>query len=61
MEAPTGAVRAVLTRESRKAVGVRVPLLPPWMLVSEHLTVLKTVIGIKPGTGSSPVASAIGS
>lgn len=29
MEAPMGAVRDLLSRESRKAVGVRVPLLPP--------------------------------
>jgi hypothetical protein len=29
MEAPTGAVRDLLSRESRKAVQVRVLLLPP--------------------------------
>ena len=29
MEAPMGAVRDLLSREGRKAVGVRVPLLPP--------------------------------
>lgn len=60
MEAPMGAVRDLLSRESRKAVGVRVPLLPPMDARKGALNRLESGDCLQGSGGPSPSASANG-